>query len=87
MLLFLLVFAAMISLLFFFPLFFSLLGAGRHAIFMVNDPFSDLPFFLVVKKPYDPRSQIRFLDSPKNTQPQRTFSCFSSLPFPKLCFS
>ena len=27
---------------------------------MGNTPFSDLPFFLVVKNPYDPRSQILF---------------------------
>ena len=37
--------AAIISLLF-FPLFFSLRGARRHAVdIIVNDPFSDLPFF------------------------------------------
>ena len=61
MLLFLLVFATMISLLFLFPLSISLRGARRHAVnVMVNDPFSDLPFFLVVRKTYDPRSQIRF---------------------------
>ena len=42
--LFLLVFAAIISMLF-FPLFFSLRAARRHAVdIMVNDPFSDLPF-------------------------------------------
>ena len=28
--------------------------------FRCHDPFSDLPFFLVVKNPYDLRSQIRF---------------------------
>ena len=45
MFLFLLVFAAIISLLF-FRLFFSLRGARRHAVdIIVDDPFSDLPFF------------------------------------------
>ena len=89
MLLFLLIFAAMTSLLFFFPLFFSLWGARRNAInVMVNDPFSDLSLFLVVKEETI-WSEITnpFLDSSKNTQPQRTFSCFSSFPFPKLWFS
>ena len=37
-------------------------------LFMVNDPFSDLPFFLVVKNPYNLRSQIRFEFSQK-TEP------------------
>ena len=32
---------------------------------VVNDPFSDLPFFLVVKNPYDLRSEIRFWILPK----------------------
>ena len=59
-LLFLLVFAVGISLLF---LFFSR-GARGHAFVMVNDPFSDLPF-LVVKNLYDLRSQIRFWILPK----------------------
>ena len=35
-------------------------GAQRHAVVMVNDLFSDLPFFLVVKNPYALRSQIHF---------------------------
>ena len=35
-------------------------GPQRHAVVVVNDPFSDLPVFLVVKNPYDLRSQIRF---------------------------
>ena len=60
MLLFLLVFAVGISLLF---LFFSR-GARGHAFVMVNDPFSDLPF-LVVTNLYDLRSQIRFRILPK----------------------
>ena len=61
MLLFLLVFAAMTSLLFLCPPLFPLRWKRRHAVnVMVNDPFSDLPFFLVVKKTYDPRSQIHF---------------------------
>ena len=37
-------------------------------LFMVNDPFSDLPFCLVVKNPYNLRSQIRFEFSQK-TEP------------------
>ena len=40
---------------FFFPR-----GARGHAVVMVNDPFTDLQFFLVVKNSYDLRSQIRF---------------------------
>ena len=55
MLFYVLVFDARISLLFFFSR-----GARGHAVVMVNDPFSDLPVFLVVKNPYDLRSQIHF---------------------------
>ena len=33
---------------------------------MVNDPFSDLPFFFVVNNPYESRSQIRFWILTKN---------------------
>ena len=46
-------------------------GAQRHAVAMVNDLFSDLPFFLVVKNPYDLRSQIHFWIL---TQKKRTLS-------------
>ena len=47
---------------------------------MVNDPFSDLPFFFffVVKNPYDPRSQIRCLDSPKKMHPPCSVSVLES---------
>ena len=46
--------------------------AQRHAFVMVNDPFSDLPFFLVVKNPYDLRSQIQFwILTPKKRTPSR----------------
>ena len=46
--------------------------AQRHAVVMVNDPFSDLPFFLVVKNPYDLRSQIQFwILTPKKRTPSR----------------
>ena len=41
---------------------------GDMPLFMVNDPFSDLPFCLVVKNPYNLRSQIRFEFSQK-TEP------------------
>ena len=45
----------------FFLLFCSSRGKRGHAVVMVNDPqFSDLPSFLVVKNPYDLKSQIRF---------------------------
>ena len=40
-------------------------GVRGHAVVMVNDPFSDLPFFLVVKNPYELRSQIRFCVLPE----------------------
>ena len=40
---------------------------------MVNDPFSDLPFFQVVKNPYDLRSHIRFWILPKNAANQSLF--------------
>ena len=59
---FLLVFAVRISLLlFFFPR-----GARGHAVVMVNDPFSDLPFFGSEESVW---SEITnpFLDSPKKT--------------------
>ena len=45
-------------------------GARGHAVVMIDDPFSDLPFFLVVKNPYDLRSQIRFWILPKKTLPK-----------------
>ena len=41
---------------------------GDMPLFMVNDPFSDLPFCLVVKNPYNLRSRIRFEFSQK-TEP------------------
>ena len=55
MFLFLLVFAVKISLFVFFPR-----GVRGHAVVMVNDPFFGSSIFLVVKNPYDLRSQIRF---------------------------
>ena len=48
--------------LFFFPR-----GARGHAVVMANDPFSDLPLFLVVKNPSEITNP--FLDSPKKTHP------------------
>ena len=45
--------------------------ARGHAVVMVNDPFSDLPFFLVVKNPYDLRSQICFWIPPPKTHSYR----------------
>ena len=49
-------------------LFFFSKEHGDMPLFMVNDPFSDLPFCLVVKDPYNLRSQIRFEFSQK-TEP------------------
>ena len=49
-------------------LFFFSKEHGDTPLFMVNDPFSDLPFCLVVKDPYNLRSQIRFEFSQK-TEP------------------
>ena len=68
MLLFLLVFAVRISfvvvvvVVFFFPR-----GARGHAAFMLNDPFSDLPFFLVVRNRlpnFIPRGSLALPDFP-----------------------
>ena len=36
-------------------MFFSSRGTQGHALVMVNDPFADLQFFLIVKNPYDLR--------------------------------
>ena len=71
MLLFLLVFGAGISLffVFLFSLFFSSRGAPGHAVVFVNDPFSDLPFFLLGEESI--RSEITnpFLDSRRKNTP------------------
>ena len=53
----------------FFPLFFSSRGARGHAVVMVNDPFFGYSVFLVMKNPYDLRSQIRFWILPEKTLP------------------
>ena len=65
MLLFLLVFAVRISLLLLF--FFFSRGARGHAVVIVNDSFSDLPFFGSEESAW---SEITnpFLDSPQKTQ-------------------
>ena len=52
-----------------FPLFFSSRGARGHAVVMVNDPFFESSVFLVMKNPYDLRSQIRFCILPEKTLP------------------
>jgi len=53
----------------FFPLFFSSRGARGHAVVMVNDPFFVSSVFLVMKNPYDLRSQIRLWILPQKTLP------------------
>ena len=67
MLLFLLVFAVRISFVVVVVVFFFPRGAQGHAAFMLNDPFSDLPFFLVVRNRlpnFIPRGSLALPDFP-----------------------
>ena len=53
-------------------------GARKHDVVMVNDPFSDLPLFLVVKNPYDLRSQIRNFGFSQKTHPNKPLLNFKT---------